>query len=108
MGEFHVLFEGELGVNLSAGRHNGYHNQCFFGYEYFRTRVTTEMLPVILSNLFPLPLGTGLVFTCRRGLSSILKVRTSFFFFYFFFFFFFFRCWRPFAFGCQLPLVLRC
>jgi len=83
-----MLFEGELGVNRSARSYKTYHHHRSFGRERFRTRVTAEIPPAILSRLFPLPLGRELLFTFRRRSSSILEVRVLFIF----------RYWRPFVF----------
>ena len=80
VGGFYMLFEGELGVNRSAGSYKSYRFKCSFGREYFRTRVTAEIIPAIQSRLFPLPLGRGLLFIFRRKLSPILEVRVLFIF----------------------------
>ena len=75
---------------MSVGPINSYDDKGSFGWECFRTKVTVEILLIIPSRPFPLPLGRGLLFTFRRQLSSIFEVQVLFIFRYWWFFVF--RC----------------
>ena len=75
-----MLFKGEPGVSQSANSYKSYHRKCSFGWKSFRTHVTAEGLPVILSRLFPRALGKGLLFIFGGRLTAILEIRVLFVF----------------------------